>query len=401
MPKLEQLLERFLGASTKDLVPGRILAVDDDAGNLAVLEDLLEDEYEIEICSDPVEALEIFRNGEFDMVITDQRMPEMTGVELLSHIHKLKPETVRIIVSAYADSREILAAINQGFVYRYVLKPWDPADIESVVEQGMEHRFHVLAIRRLADVLSQRNDELEQAIASLKEAQDQLLHSTQLATIGQLTSSIAHELRNHLSIVQTSYNLLTMEDIGDNVTELIGHGNRSVQTLLELVKNINLYARRGSWDVQRNVEDVSGVIADASLMIKMDPRCKSRNLQVLIDNDLPPVSVDGVKLGQVLVNLLRNSLEATKCDDEITVSAHYKLPSQALEICVEDSGEGIAPENLDKLFQPFFTTKEQGLGLGLAICQKIVEAHGGTLEAESTLGSGTRMRISIPIIGSH
>ncbi len=400
MPKLEQLLERFLGASTKDLVPGRILAVDDDTGNLAVLEDLLEDEYEIEICSDPVEALEIFKSGDFDMVITDQRMPEMTGVELLSHVHKLKPETVRIIVSAYADSREILAAINQGSVYRYVLKPWDPVDIESVVEQGLEHRFHVLAIRRLADVLGARNDELEEAIRSLKEAQDQLLHSTQLATIGQLTSSIAHELRNHLSIVKTSYNLLTMEDVGDNVKELISHGNRSVQTLLELVKNINLYARRGSWDIQRDLVDVKGVIADASLMIKMDPRCKSRKLQILIDSDLPTMSVDGVKLGQVLVNLLRNSLEATQTNDEITVSAHCDSTCRELEIRVEDSGEGIAPENTEKLFQPFFTTKEQGLGLGLAICQKIVQAHGGTLTAESARGEGTRMRIRLPVTSS-
>lgn len=389
-------MESLLGAQeVRRLFPGRILAVDDDDGNLAVLEGLLEDDYEVTALPSSVEALEMVKEREFDMVISDQRMPQVTGVELLTEVHKNFPETVRIIVSAYSDSQEILACINQGHVYRYILKPWSPADMEAVVRQGLEYRFQRLAIRRLVDDLHRRNGELQSALTHLREAQEQILHSAQLSTIGHLTSSIAHELKNQLGSVRACYDLLQIDGVPDHLKELAQLGSRSVQTVLEIVKSINLYARRGSWDLDTVTQDLRKVLEDALLMARMDNSARQRQWEVSIAPDLPPMGVDAVKLGQVIVNLLRNAMEATAAGGHVGLKAYASQGSVFVE--VSDNGAGIPRDQQEVVFEAFYTTKNRGVGLGLPISKQIVEAHKGKLWVNSEPGAGAIFTVELPI----
>lgn len=392
--EIRQLIQDLLGQEADDLLSGRILVVDDEEGNVVVLEDLLMDDYEVDTAMSAEEALQHLETKEYDMVLSDQRMPGITGTELLAAVHEKYPDTVRIIISAFSDSSEMLDAINQGQVYRYVLKPWDPMDLEAVVQQGMQHRFQVLAIRHLVEALSNRNSQLEDALKQIKDTQSQLLHSAKLASIGQLTASITHELRNQIGGIMTAYEMMRLKGVPEDLAECIEVGARSAQSLAELVSSINSYARRGSDTLMMIPTTMSLILKDVSRILRTDKRVKDRIVTFPGPEDDCIVVVDNSKLRQVLINLIRNSLDATVSGDSIQIS-QSQAPRTVI-LTISDSGMGIPPENLARIFQPFFTTKENGLGLGLDICRQIVEAHGGSLRIESELGRGTRVIISLP-----
>ena len=394
---IKTMVESLLSAeAVKDLGSVRILAVDDDAGNLAVLEDLLEDDYDITTALSPDEALGLFEARSFEMVISDQRMPGMTGVQMLSKIRERNPDSVRIIVSAYSDSSELMDAINAGQVYRYVLKPWDPVDLEAVVRQGLEHRYQTLAIRQLVSALQERNNEISEALQELKDAQGKILHTAKLATIGQLSSSLTHELKNHVGGIRVAYEMLKTADVPEQLQAYVDLGNRSARSLMELVESLNAYVRRGGWELELAEEDLSVLMDETFRICSMDRRCKEREVHVSTADDIPRVQVDVGKLRQVMVNLFRNALDATEPADRIEVSISRSNCS-SVALTVHDTGQGIDDENLKKIFKPFFTTKEKGLGLGMDISRQIVEAHGGVMTVDSTLGVGTTVSVVLPI----
>ncbi len=396
---IRTLVESLLGAeAVADLVPGRLLAVDDDEGNLAVLEDLLEDDYDITTVDSPEEALGLFETQHFDMVISDQRMPGMTGVQMLSKIRERAPDTVRIIVSAYSDSSELMDAINAGQVYRYVLKPWDPTDLEAVVRQGLEHRFQTLAIRLLVETLQDKNTALGDTLQELKDAQSKVLHTAKLATIGQLSSSLTHELKNHVGGIRVAYEMLKTAEVPATLQAYVDLGNRSARSLMELVESLNAYVRRGGWELEATEEDLGSLVEETLRICRMDRRCKEREVHVARDPDVPRLVVDSGKIRQVLVNLFRNALDATAPADRIEI-AISRSNGNSVALTVHDTGEGITDENLKKVFKPFFTTKEKGLGLGMDICKQIVEAHGGEIRASNSNAGGLVITITLPIFG--
>ena len=394
--EMKTQVESLLGTEAAGLAPGRILAVDDEAGNLAVIEDLLEDDYEVTTTDSPEAALGLLDVNEYDLVLSDQRMPGITGVQLLSHVRERTPDTVRVIVSAYSDSTELMAAINSGQVYRYVLKPWDPLDLESVVKQGLEYRYQTLAIRSLVDTLQSRNTELGHALQELRDAQEKVLHTAKLATIGQLSASLTHELKNHVGGVRVAYEMMKAAEIPENLQAYVELGSRSARSLMELVESLNSYVKRGGWDLVVAEEDLGGLVDDALRICSMDRRCKEREFRLAKAPDVPRFPVDGGKLRQVIVNLLRNALDATDMGDRIEVAVS-RTNGRSVSLVVHDTGQGITDENIKKIFKPFFTTREKGLGLGMDICKQIVEAHGGAMTVESTLGKGATVSVILPI----
>lgn len=335
-------------------------------------------------------------DGEYDMVISDQRMPGITGVELLKRIRESHPDTVRIIISAYSDASAILAAINEGQVYRFILKPWSPEEVETVVRQGLEHRLHVLAIRRLVGDLAERNESLSRAIAQLQATQVKLLHSAKLATVGQLTASIVHELKNHITGVRLLTEIVKESVVPEEFAEYVQTGHDSAQALFDLISGINAFARKDDLTLKRRRCDAEELLRSALSIVRSDRRAKQRNLTFDVTPGLPPVVLDPDKLRQVVVNLLRNALDATEAGANIRLSLESVVPGN-VQIQVRDDGTGIEDEALEQVFTPFFTTKENGLGLGLEICRNIVEAHGGRLSLESTLGQGTTVTVALPV----
>ena len=394
---IRQLIENNLGSEmVKALVPGRILAVDDDEGNLVVLEDLLIDDYDVVTTTSPHEALDLGSTTEFDMIISDQRMPGITGVELLSKVREVRPDTVRVIISAYSDAKAILQAINEGEVYRFILKPWDPQEVATVVRQGLDHRLHVLAIQRLVTELHGKNVRLEEALTELRQTQEKLLHSAKLATVGQLTASIVHELKNHITGVRLLTEIVDEAQVPEELAEYARMGHDSAKALFDLINGINSFARKDAWKLKRSRYGVGDLLNETLSIVKTDARTRARGLRFSAAEGLPAVVLDGDKMRQVLVNLVRNALDATDKDGDVELTA-FVLNQNALAFKVSDNGSGITPEQLETIFDPFFTTKENGLGLGLEICRQIVEAHGGELKIESVVGRGTDVIVAVPL----
>jgi len=394
--ELASLIRTFLGEKTiEDLVPGRILAVDDDEGNLVVLEEFLIDDYDITTTTSPAEALELVRSGEFDMVISDQRMPGITGVELLREVRKLYPDTIRIIISAYSDAKAMLDAINVGEVYRFILKPWDPDQVEAVVEKGLEYRLQRLVIQRLVDELHKKNVDLEQAMAALRATQDRLLRSAKLATVGQLTSSIVRELKNHVTGVKLLADAVENADVPEEFADFVQLGVASAETLFELISGLNSFAHKDGWKLKRNTYDFNELVNTGLRVALLDERANQRTIDYHPAPGVPGAILDGEKIRQVVVNLVLNSLDATAAGSRIEVSTACS-GTQFVSFRVKDDGAGIPADLLQQLKGPFVSARDDGLGLGLQVCRRVVEAHGGKMDIISAPEEGTAVTIELP-----
>jgi len=157
-----------------------LLLVDDEPDCLAPMETLLQEDYSVLAANSGAEALESLDKNSVDIVIADQRMPKMTGVELLTKVRELYPDIVRVVLTAYTDFDAMIEAINEGRVYRYIIKPWDVDDMRLVIRQALEWREMQLRTCQLAaDLaeahrdLAERHKELERAYADLAKAQAQ------------------------------------------------------------------------------------------------------------------------------------------------------------------------------------------------------------------------------------
>lgn len=393
---LMKLVHAHLGEDiARKLVPGKVLAVDDDGGNLVILDALLSDSYTVTTTLSPKEALKLVETQEFDMVLSDQRMPEMTGVELLKLVRERHPYTVRVIVSAYSDARAILQAINEGEVYRFILKPWEPEDVLGVVRQGLEYRLSMLSIRRLGEELHKRNVKLVDTLDELRRTQQKLLESAKLATVGQLTGSIIRELKNHVTGVKMLADMTKDMEVPPALAEYIRVGADSAQSLFDLVGGLGSFAASGEWRLRRSRSTLNLVAEEALRVARLDPRCASVLPKLELDPALPLVPMDAEKMRQVVVNLLLNALDATPAGGRIVLST-YRGAQNKVGVRVEDSGRGIPPELLDRVGDPFVSTREDALGLGLAVCRNVAEAHGGKIEIASAPGKGTRVSVELP-----
>ena len=376
-----------------------ILLVDDDRGNLVVLEAFLLDDYKIRIADSGPQAISILDQEEFDIIISDQRMPGMTGVEMLTMARKKYPDTIRIILSAYSDSAAMLEAINEGNVYRFLIKPWDPTELSVVIRQALDHRDTILANKRLLEELSAKNRDLEESLVRLSESQDKLLHSAKLATIGRLTSALIHEFQNQLNGVPLIE--LTIKEIENTigVDELLlkelNSGLDSLKTAFTMAKDMHSFVRNEQWTLKKTHFDVSQLVEEAIRFAKVNKNLKHCEIE-FNRADIPDCYLDRDKIKQVLINLLTNAADATADRGHINIFMDPAAPW--LAISISDDGPGVPEELREKIWKPFFTTKdEEGLGLGLDITRNLVEVHGGSIRLEPTEGQGATFTVTLPI----
>lgn len=276
--------------------------------------------------------------------------------------------------------------------------------------------------------LNRKNTELEAAIQTLKETQDQLIQQEKLASLGQLTAGIAHEIKNPLNFVnnfsELSQDFISeieeelskpvdkldignilelLEDIKSNLGKIRHHGSRADS----IVKSMLMHSRGGTGHVEPT--DLNALIEEYSNLAFHGMRANKNPINVEIKLDLDPtigqVSLNSEDFSRVILNLTKNAFDAMR--DKISmVGSDYKaklelrtksLPNRVL-IVVEDNGPGIPEGIRDKLLLPFFTTKKgtEGTGLGLSITHDIIKSHLGTLEIESSVGEFTRFTIILP-----
>src|SRR5271170_2854019 len=244
--------------------------------------------------------------------------------------------------------------------------------------------------------------ERQEAERRIQDLQAELLHASRLSVMGQMASTMAHELNQPLTAV-TNYleagrQLLATGPGGPHrVGEMMEKAIAQAQRAGEVIRRLRGFVSKG--ETERRVQSLNQLVEEALALALVGARQRGVRTSLELDHILPPVLVDHVQIQQVLLNLVRNAVEAMEEVErrELTIGTRAIPHQNMAEVTVADTGPGIAPELADRLFQPFVTTKATGMGLGLSICREIVEAHGGRLTTAPRSSGGTVFRMSLPM----
>jgi signal transduction histidine kinase len=382
-----------------------ILVVDDEPDVVKSVKDLLRLDYRVLGATRAADAVELLRKEEVHVVMTDQRMPEMTGVQFLSRVRGEYPEAMRLLFTGYADIRAVIDAINQGNVYRYITKPWDPDELLAVIREACE-RFDLLVERkRLFALLQTQNRELETANDQLQAANALKVNFIQVAS---------HELRTPLTI------LLGLAGVAQRPTtkpeeqkQWLGRIEQAARRLQRIVDQLisMLVANQFDRTLDRKPTDLAPVLRDAAEDVRVFVDLRKQQLSLDLAADLQNLSVDPSKVRDSVNHLLLNAIKFTPDGGRIALTARRSLRDgvDGVEISVIDTGVGIEAQCQPRLFEAFFTGFDvshhssghfehgkKGIGLGLSIVRAFVDLHGGTISVKSEPGSGSTFTIWLP-----
>jgi signal transduction histidine kinase len=244
-------------------------------------------------------------------------------------------------------------------------------------------------------------EKLAEANRHLEEAEAQVRRTDRLAALGQLTAGLAHELRNPLGTMKTSAELLARKVSADNeiAREMAGYIQQEVDRINSLITRFLDFARPRNLRLEKT--DLHAMLDHAIELFDREKSGAAASVTVIknYSPDVPPVRVEAELMEHVITNLLSNAAQASAPGAVVTVKTRLAETEEGLkaEIAVIDRGSGIDPKHLENIFNPFFTTKAEGVGLGLAIVSKIVDEHGGQITVESTQGEGSVFRVYLPV----
>ncbi|HXM36682.1 MAG TPA: ATP-binding protein [Pyrinomonadaceae bacterium] len=258
----------------------------------------------------------------------------------------------------------------------------------------------VQELRRTNEALHTENIERHQAQEALHQAQADLAHVSRVTTMGELTASLAHEVNQPITAAVTNANTCVRWLAGDtpNIEEARDAAIRSAKDgtrAAEIISRIRLLFRKGT--PERKLVDVNEVIREMIVLLRGEATRYAVSMRTDLAADLPQPLADRVQLQQVLMNLMLNGIDAMKeAEGARALSIKSRQQNDQLLLCVSDTGVGLPQEQIDQIFNPFFTTKLHGTGMGLAISRSIVESHGGRLQAAGNSPRGASFCFTLP-----
>lgn len=241
----------------------------------------------------------------------------------------------------------------------------------------------------------QMEEKMQKTTADLRKTEAQLIRSEKLAALGQLAAGIAHEIRNPLTSINILIHSLTENLPSENSRwEDLKVIEEEILRINEIVDQFLRFAKPASPLFEK--ADLIPIFEETLQLLR--PQIEKARISVLKEfESLPPATIDKEQMKQVILNLLMNAIQAMPKAGRLGLSGRVSRDGHWVELTIQDSGIGIPPEDMDKLFDPFFSTKEGGIGLGLSIAHRIIDQHHGKIEAESNSGKGTRFTLSLPI----
>lgn len=408
-----------------------IMVIDDTHSNLELLEDMLSEQgYEVRPLPRPKMALKAALLDPPDLILLDIMMPEMDGYELCSLMkedEKLK-EIPIIFMSALTDSIDKVKAFSSGGI-DYVTKPFQFEDVHARVKTH-------LRLRQYQKDIENKNLALKTTLDELKDAQAKLVQSEKMASLGVLTAGIAHEINNPINFINASSRALKMKlgrivgllekidaeqdllkineiikefkedtDISsliNAINDLTGNISTGAERSVQIVKGLRTFSRldqaeKKKADIHENIESTLILLHSQyqnSISIKKEY------------GKIPEIVCYPGKLNQVFLNILKNSIDAIKSQNNpgqnktITIKTfvYSRDEKEFAAVEISDTGPGIPQQILNRIFDPFFTSKDvgKGTGLGLSISLGIIESHGGTIEVKSEKDKGACFTMYIP-----
>lgn len=274
---------------------------------------------------------------------------------------------------------------------------WREVSLRSLFFAFIAYVVHELSEgrRREAHNYQATAEQLAEANLHLREAEEAMRRSERLAALGQLTAGLAHELRNPMGTMKSSAELLAKripatDAIGQ---ELSGFIQTEVDRANSLITRFLQFAR--PFHLERQTTEIAAVLDRAIAQVERHVPPFAIGFVKNYSPGLPPLSLDAELMEQVFVNLLTNAAQASPPQGVVTVKT--RAAENVLEVAVIDRGKGIDAKHRESIFNPFFTTRPDGVGLGLAIVQKIVDEHGGRIVVESEPGQGAVFRVQLPV----
>jgi len=368
-----------------------VIIIDDEKNVLNSLRRLFRDEtFGIFFTVDHREAARILEQNTVKVVMSDQKMPKITGVEFLRTVKENHPRVINILFTGYADLKIATEAINKGEVYRFINKPWDDTDLKIVVKQALNKYDLEEENRELAENIKKQNEKLKK----LYEAQK------------SFTLMVSHELRTPLATMLTAVDFVSKtggikareKNLLGKVSNSIKRLNRLIDDVLELSKlefeKVNL--KIGAYQINEIIEEV--VLTQKPIAEKYGLYLKTE-----LDDTFSKVKFDPDRVIQVLNNLINNAIKFTSRGG-ITVKSHFDGAGKNIIVSVIDTGMGIDKEDIPELFKKFkqlanaSAKRTKGTGLGLAICKEIIDQHGGKIWAVSGAGKGSSFNFSLPYV---
>lgn len=325
----------------------------------------------------------------------DEFQPTFKGY--IEKLHESDMERVQKIIQNALENKT-----SFSFYHRLKLPDGKRKIIKSQGEVYLDDDENVIRMFGTAhDVteIREAEEELRRINAKLIETQKELIYKEKLAALGRFSSGVAHEIRNPLANISSLAQMISKADIDEKNKRRLNYIVTNVDIANKIIKNLLNFASPEELKYSTvNVIDILNSIIDS-----VEARCKSNGIKINFERPeyIPDMNIDKIKLEAALMNFVSNAIEAMNEGGELTIRVIQETENNMLSIEFIDTGIGIPAENLDKILEPFFTTKDEGVGLGMGLAYQTVRLHNGTYEIESALGKGTHIRIKFPLTNNN
>ena len=377
-------------------MPNVLLVDDEPSLRLTMAEFLKRAGYSVLTAAD-YDSAAVHKPEDLDVAVVDINLPGKSGIQLLQKLSGAQIYVPVIMITGEPNLSVIPEIVRAG-AYDFIAKPIVKDMLLSAVARAADKKRLTDDKRRLELEIKQYAEELEmrvdQRTAELIETHKRLVHQERIAALGRAAAQVAHEVKNPLAglllyslhLKSKAANFSQSEGaLVDKIVNTINHLNSRVEQILGFARPVNLKLRSG--DFNRTVTDVLELVR---------PQLLANKVEVSLSLSPQPASVmlDESSLRGALMNLILNAIAAMPDGGKLTIT--LTSIDEMLRLTITDTGHGIGEEEVKKVFEPFYTTKEDGLGLGMPYAKKIIEQHGGSISLNSQLGEGTRIQIELP-----
>ena len=384
-----------------------LLIIDDEVEITKSLTRQFRGKYNVFTTTNAEEGFAIMEKERIQVVLSDQRMPGMTGVDFFSRIKNKYPDALKLILTGYTDIEAVIGAINEGQVFRYVTKPWNPQELDTIINEAFEKYELITNNRKLMHSLHDANQNLEEKVKARTLELEKL--NAKLSELNdeknRYIGMVAHDLRNPIGVAG-SFSEILIDDY-DQISkstqlEYLGHINQSCSFSLNLIHDFLDVSKieAGIFDLNLSEHEYLSFVHESIIQSVVLAKNKSQEIILQSAQNRIMARLDRNKIQQVLNNLLSNAIKYSLPNTKIVID----ISEAATEVVtrIVDQGQGIPADELSKLFNPFQTTSvkatgdEKSTGLGLAIVKKIIEAHQGKVSVDSEAGKGSVFTFVLP-----
>ena len=354
-----------------------VLIIDDDETILDSCTQVFEKQgYQTVTARNGEAGLQTFKKANPDLVLVDLKMPGIDGMEVLQKLGKIDPDCVAIVITGYGTIESAVEAMKRG-AYDFLPKPFTPDELRIIVRRGLERRQSI----RETKTLRNEKEKMRKNFISM----------------------VSHELRSPLAAVQQNLMVITggmAGEISANTQQMLLRMKERIKGLIGLINDWLDMSRIESGEMITHVEsvDLNSVLTDVVELLKPLADEKNVTLQLTLPDHFPSISGNPETLRMLFTNLINNGIKYNREGGTVETIVEEEQPG--VKIIVKDTGIGIPQDKLPLIFEQFYRVKGKdnviGSGLGLSIVQKIVAAHGGTIQVESELEKGTTFTVYLP-----